>query len=431
MPKLAKALTALEVSRLQHPKTHLSNAVFAVGTVSGLGLQITPNNARSWLLRYRAGDKRRELGLGPYPEVTLKIAHDLAREAKAKLREGVDPIAERNAVRLAAQREAANAMTFAQALKAYENDKLQEHKSARYKSDWVSSIQRYAVPHLGKMQVKHITLQDILKVLQQTDPETGSTFWNDKTKTAVSVRSRIEIILAWATVHGHREGDNPARWGGNLSAILPKPSKIAKVKNYPAVPLEQLADWYADMTEHPKPAARAIQFIALTASRTNPVLMAKWDEIDFEHKVWTSPAAHMKMERDHKVPLSPAALALLESLPRHRGQPLIFPSARGKVMADGRTSAAMQAVNKAGDYADKDGSAPTVHGLRSSFRVWCSEVAKAEYEVSEAALAHLVGSSTERAYDRSDYLDRRRPFMVAWADFLEGNEQGKVVRLHG
>jgi integrase len=269
--------------------------------------------------------------------------------------------------------------------------------------------------------------------------------WSEKTETASRLRGRIEAVLAWATVSGFREGPNPARWTGNLDHLLPAKGKVAKVEHFGAIALADLPDWIADLRTREGMAARALEFAAMTAARSGEVRGATWDEIDLDRGLWIIPAGRMKAGNEHRVPLTPAALALLQGLPRFAGSRSVFPGARGGPLSDMSLSAVMRQMHadktaadvKAGIAADKAGwrdprsGRPSVpHGLRSSFRDWCAENG-VDHLVAELCLAHRVGSDVERAYRRSDLLERRLAVMAAWGRTLNGEGAGVVVALRG
>ncbi|MEO1949505.1 integrase arm-type DNA-binding domain-containing protein, partial [Thioclava sp.] len=320
MPRVAKELSALEVKRLKHPGKG-RNVTFAVGGVSGLLLQITPNGGRTWLLRVQVGEKRREIGLGGFPEVPLAIARERAREMRDQIWRGVDPVAERKVARaeiVAAQR---RSMSFADAVDHYLAAKLDAFKNEKHQQQWRSTLNTYAVPELGKILVQDIAVQDVLRVLEP--------IWQTKTETASRLRGRIEAVLSWATVAGHRTGDNPARWAGNLKELLPAPIKVAKSGNHPALQINDAAHWLAEVRKRDGMGNRALEFAALTAARSQEVRGARWEEIDQKAAMWIIPAGRMKMNREHRVPLSGEALALLEALPRFEDNCLLFPAPRG------------------------------------------------------------------------------------------------------
>jgi integrase len=382
----------------------------------GLILLVRPNGAKQWVQRITIRGKRCELGLGSPPAVSLATARRLALENRGKAMLGGDPLQER--------REARAGLTFEAAAEQYLAAKLHEFRNEKHKKQWRSTLDTYARPVLGPKLVSDINLQDVQKVLEP--------IWQSKTETATRLRGRIENVLSWATVAGHRKGDNPARWKGNLSEVLPKPSKVAKKDNHPALALRDAARWWADLATREGIAARALEFLALTAARSEEVRRATWEEIDFgeargaDNMVtaafakWTIPAIRMKARREHRVPLTPAAVAILKGLPARDDSPFIFPAPRGGSMSDMALSAVMRRMQEAEVKAERPGfldprsKRPAVpHGLRSTFRQWAAEEGYPR-DMAELAIAHVIDNEVERAYQRSDMLERRRAMMAAW-----------------
>jgi integrase len=429
MPKVAKELGPLDVKRLGHPGGG-GNATFAVGGVAGLMLQITPAGGRSWIIRTKVGVKRRELGLGGYPEVTLAIARDRAREAKDKVRRGIDPAEERKAARAALAAAQARGLTFKDAADKCLAAKLKKFKNPKHRQQWENTLATYATPIIGAMLVSEITREDILRVLRP--------IWDDITDTASRLRGRIEAVLSWATVNGHRSGDNPARWKGNLDHDLTSPSDVDEGESHhPAVQLDDAARWFAEVRKRKGTGSRALELLALTACRSGDVRGAVWDEIDLDRALWTIPAARMKAPREHRVTLCPAAVALLKALPRLKDNPLVFPAPRGGELSDMTLSAAMKRIHEAETESGRvgfiDGASkrPAVpHGLRSTFRDWVSDLTDYPGDMAELALAHKISDEVEAAYRRGHMVEKRRQMMTAWSDFLAGrNAKGKVVQL--
>ena len=429
MPVIAKELSALDVKRLSHPGRG-RNVVYPVGGVSGLALQITPNGGRSWLLRVRVGGKRREIGLGGYPDVTLAQARDRARETKDKIRNGIDPVEERKAVRASLTAARRRGMTFAEAVERYLAAKLDAFRNAKHRQQWENTLKQYALPDLGPMLVQDIAVQDVLRVLEP--------IWKGKTETASRLRGRIEAVLSWATVSGHRTGDNPARWTGNLKELLPAASKVAKNDNQPALQLDDAPRWFAALRARDGIGSRALEFAALCASRSQEVRGARWDEIDMDKALWTIPAERMKMDREHRVPLTPEAVTLLKALPRFVDNPLVFPAPRGGEMSDMTLSATMRRLHAAElaegkeGFLDRVSKRPAVpHGLRSTFRDWVAERTNYPGDMAEVALAHRISSAVEASYRRGDMVEKRRTMMAAWADYLTGKNRAgaEIVRL--
>lgn len=421
MPKMVAEMSPIELKRLRHPGEGRRNAMFAVGGVSGLHLQITPRGARSWILRATVGAKRRDIGLGGYPDVTLAQARERAREAKEQIWRGVDPVEDRKAVRAALIAQQRRGLTFADALNRYADAKLTGLASDRDRVRWTSSIERYALPYIGDQMVSDLTVQDVLRVLEPV--------WLDKTETASRVRARIETILSWATVAGHRTGENPARWRGNLDALLPKPSSVKEQKHWPAVALDDAPAWFSELRLRDGIGARALEFLTLTAVRSGNVRSAEWSEINATSMIWTIPADKMKgvggQRREHRVPLTEPAIKIIEAMPWRADSPYIFAAPRGGMISDMTISKVMRTMQGIAEKAERKGwrdsrsGKPAVpHGLRSTFRDWAAEKTDFPRDMAEIALAHTVGSEVERAYRRSDMLEKRREMMTDWARFL-------------
>lgn len=428
MPKLASELSAVEVRNLEHPGGKHS-AMVAVGGVNGLYLQLTPGGGRSWILRILVGTKRRDIGLGSFPTVTLAQAREKARETRGKIERGVDPVEERKAAKASLVVAQSRGLTFEKATEHYLAAKLDAFKNAKHRQQWQNTLAQYASPVLGNMLVQDIAVQDVLRVLQP--------LWADKTETASRLRGRIESVLSWATVAGHRIGDNPARWAGNLKELLPAPAKVAKESNQPALTLEEASRWFAALRGRDGTGARALEFLTLTAARSQEVRGADWSEIDLDAGLWIIPAARMKMGREHRVPLTADAIALLKALPKMDANSLVFPAARGGQLSDMTVSAVMRRMNEADQaegkpgFLDRVSKRPAVpHGLRSTFRDWVAERTNYPGEMAEAALAHRISNAVEAAYRRGDMIEKRRRMMGEWGAFLahERNE-AKIVRL--
>jgi len=431
MPKVAKELSPLEVKRLQHPGQG-GNVTFAVGGVSGLLLQVTPTGGRSWLLRTKVGGRRRHIGLGGYPDVTLAQARERAREAKDKVWQGVDPIEERKAVRAALVAASRRGLTFADALDRYAKEKVKEFRNEKYRDQWRATVESYAVPDIGKMLVSDIGLQDVLRVLHP--------IWESKTETASKLRQRIERVLDYATVQGHREGPNPARWKGNLDMVLAAPSKVSGGANYPALQVDDVSRWWEALERRDGIGAAALRFQAMTATRTGAIRFATWSEVDLPARMWTIQPGRKSSkiapsDRPKRIPLTDDMVALLESLPRFEGNDLVFCAPRGGALSDATLGKVMRMIHeadkKAGGrgYVDAaTGEQAVPHGLRSTFRTWIAERTRFDGDMAEIALFHKVGNKVQQAYDRSDQFEKRRGMMASWGRFLRG---AQVVELEG
>ncbi|MDF2141734.1 site-specific integrase [Paenirhodobacter sp. CAU 1674] len=412
MPKKAKEISALEVKRLSTPGFH------PVGGVPGLHLRINDGAGKSWILRVVVQGKRRDIGLGGFPDISLASARDAARAMRAKIHEGIDPIEERAQERQRLAAERSRALTLADAIEQFlTSGKLDALSNPKHRAQWRSTLDTYVVPVIGKKRLVDINVADIKSVL---DP-----IWQTKHETARRVRSRIEAVISWATVHGLRGGDNPARWQANLKELMPDVGKAAIKHHRPALPVRDVQAWFAELKTREGLAARALEFLTLTATRSQEVRFATWEEIDLEGEIWTIPAERMKMRREHRVPLSPSAMELLRTQPRMAGTELVFPSSRNGVMSDMTLSAVMRRMDEDKTKLDRVGwpdpvlKRPAVpHGLRSTFRDWVSEKTEYPSDMAEVALAHKVGNAVEQAYRRGDMLAKRRQMMVDWAAFI-------------
>ncbi len=428
MPKKAQELGPLDIKRLAS-EGGAKTQVFAVGGVDGLYMQVTPKGAASWLLRIKVGNLRREIGLGAYPSVTLSQAREKARAHRKSIEAGRDPVLERKAAKAALVAAQLRGMTFEKAMADYLASKLEAFQNAKHRDQWRSTLETYAKPALGKMLVQDIEVQDILRAL--------TPIWSDKPETAARVRGRIEAVLSWATVSGHRTGDNPARWAGNLKMLLPAVPKTARVVNHAALGIDDAPRWFALLAQREGLGARALQFLTLTAARSGEVRGATWAEIDLERGVWIIPPHRMKMKKEHRVPLPQAAVAILAALPRFAGNDLVFPAQRGGMLSDMTLSATMRRIHNAdlaaggAGFFDRTSRAPAVpHGLRSTFRDWAAERTRYAGEMAEVALAHRISNAAEAAYRRGDMIEKRRAMMTDWADFVGGKALGaNVVRL--
>lgn len=395
MPRVAKSLSALAVSRLTTP------GLYAVGEVPGLCLQVLPAGGRTWLLRVLVAGKRREIGLGGYPAVTLADARTEARRLRADIRQGRDPVADRRAAKSAQRASRESAKTFKQAALAYIEIHEPAWKNAKHGQQWRNTLEQYAYPVIGELLVAHVEREHVLAVLEP--------IWQAKTETASRLRSRIELVLSFAMQRGYRpEGLNPARWRGGLDKLLPAPGKIAKAEHHPALPLESLGPFVAKLRAVPGMGARALEFAILTAARSGEVRGATWAEIDLDAALWVVPAERMKAGREHRVPLSDAALAVLNALPKDPESGLVFPSPRGGTLSDMTLTAVLRRL-----------AVPAVpHGFRSSFRDWAAERTAYPGDMAEMALAHAIGDKVEAAYRRGDMVEKRRRMMNDWAGFL-------------
>ena len=394
MPKIAKELSALQVSRLLEAGHH------AVGGVTGLYLYVTATGARSWVLRIEVGKKRKHMGLGGFPSVTLAMAREQARMARSEFRAGLDPIAARRKAVSKRLAEQLNAVTFESAAKAYIDAHGDTWKNPKHRAQWSATLATYAFPVIGSLQTAHVTQAHVLAVLEP--------IWKTKNETAARLRGRIEAVLDWATVRGYREGENPARWKGRLDKLLPAPAKIQKTVHRKALPIDAVPQFMRDLRDKEGVTARALEFVVLTAARSGEVRGATWGEIDLDAAVWVVPGDRMKAGREHRVPLCTQAVELLKKMPRFVGNEHVFPSPRGKALSDMALLTVMRRMEV--------DAVP--HGFRSTFRDWVGERTDYPRELAEQALAHTLESKVEAAYRRGDALEKRRTMMQEWSDFL-------------
>jgi integrase len=375
--------------------------------VEGLQLEVKDSGARSWILRKVMAGKRRLMGLGGYPAVSLEEARDKAREickrvqAQPELRL-ITPTEQRQALAIAVR----NAMTFDEASAACHKAKAPEFSNPKHAAQWISTLTTYASPIIGGMPVDKLATADILAVLQP--------IWHTKTETATRVRGRIETVLNWATVSGHRPQDaaNPARWSGRLDQLLPKPNKLKSVEHHAALKYTDMPWLMGLLRAKQTVSARALELAILTAARSSDVRHLTWRELDLKAKLWTVPAERMKARREHKVPLPAAAVSMLKGMGEGKPGALVFSNGDGKPLSDMTLSKLLKDM--------KIDCVP--HGFRSTFKTWCQEVIGPRYtdEASELALAHVNDDKTRAAYARGQLLAERAKLMTEWAEYIEG-----------
>ncbi|MFS2007988.1 tyrosine-type recombinase/integrase [Duganella sp. CT11-25] len=393
MAKKVEKLSPMAISKMTKPGYY--------GDGAGLWLQVSKSGSKSWIFRFTFGGKQREMGLGAVHTVNMTEARAKAKECRSVLLDGRDPLETRNATRLTDAIERAKMVTFDQCASAYIEAHRSSWKNVKHASQWKSTLATYAGPIIGALPVAAVDTALVVKVL--------SPIWQSKTETATRLRGRIESILDWATVSKFRFGENPARWRGHLENLLADPGKVSKVVHHPALPWQQLGAFMVSLRARDGVAARAVNFAILTATRSGEVRGAAWDEIDLEEAVWTIPAERMKAGREHRVPLSTSALALIKAMPQTDA--LVFP---GQKKSSALSDMSLTAVLRRMGHDDI-----TVHGFRSTFRDWCSESVANSFprEVCEHALAHSLPDKTEAAYRRGDLLDKRVMLMQVWADY--------------
>lgn len=387
-------LSATQVAKLKVPGRHADGG--------GLYLFVDDSGRRRWIFMYTRAGKRTELGLGSARDLSLAKARAEAAALRALLASGGDPKAER------AKDE--SVPTFGESADAYVEAMRPSWRNAKHAAQWTMTLTKYAQPIRAK-SVDEIATKDVLKVLQP--------LWQRTPETAERLRGRIENVLDAAKARGHRSGENPARWRGHLDQLLPKRQRLSR-GHHKALAYEELPAFVADLLDRDAVAARALEFLILTAARSGEVLGAQADEVDLEKKVWTIPAARMKAGREHRVPLSPRAIEIVEAMEALGRGPYLFPGPKPKGPLSSMSMAMLLRRMK---------SDVTVHGFRSTFRDWASETTGFSHEVCEMALAHTIANKAEAAYRRGDLFDKRHKLMEAWAGYCASSDGGKVVQL--
>ncbi|MDB5929138.1 MAG: integrase family protein [Polaromonas sp.] len=405
-------LTALQVTKLTKPGLY--------GDGGGLTLQITKAGVKSWLFRFMREGKAYGMGLGATHTFSLAEARQKALAARKLLADGLNPLTEKKQKLLVMALERARMMSFDQCSKAYIEAHKTSWKNAKHLDQWTNTLATYASPVFGHLPVAEIDTALVVKCL--------GPIWQTKTETASRLRGRIESVLGWATTSGYRTGENPARWKGHLENLLANISKTSRTKNHPSIPWQRIGDFMAALKAREGNASRAMALTILTACRSGEVRGAQWSEFDFKEKVWTIPASRMKAHREHQVPLSEAALALLASMP-HSGK-FVFPGTKGQPLSDMSLTAVIRRMNSEGSkpvWVDAAGEGITVHGFRSTFRMWTAETTAYPREVAEHALAHKLPDAVERAYQRGTQFLKRQALMAEWGVYCTTAKTGAIV----
>ncbi len=399
-------LNATKLNDLVDPKK-MKRGYHADG--GSLYFRISEFKTANWVFRFTMMGVTREMGLGPYPDVTLSQARKIASEKRQLLREGIDPIERRQAVRRAEHDARATAKTFEECAQAFIAAKEAEWKNAKHGSQWRNTLSTYAYPVIGKTPVREVDQKHILEILRP--------IWTDKTETATRLRGRIENVLDYATASGYRQGDNPARWRGHLDKLLATPSKVKRVEHHAALPYLEVGSFMVELRKQYGIGARALEFAILTAARSGEVRGATWREIDQPSATWTIPAERMKAGKEHRIPLSDDALRLLKSLGSTEGTELIFHNSKGAELSDMTLTAVLRRMERP----------VTAHGFRSSFRDWAGETTAYPREVIEHALAHQLKDKAEAAYARGTLFDKRRRLMADWGKYCNSASSSASV----
>lgn len=432
MPRPLGKLTALQVSKLAKPGLY--------GDGGGLTLQITKAGVKSWLFRFMRDGKAHGMGLGPLHTVSLAEAREKALAARKLLHDGINPLTAKKESRMAAALERAKSMTFDQCAEAYIEAHKASWKNPKHQDQWANTLKTYASPVFGSLSVADVDTALIVKCL--------SPIWESKTETASRLRGRIESVLGWATTSGYRSGDNPARWRGHLENLLANISKTSRTKHLASLPYQRVGEFIQALRTREGMAARALEFAILTACRSGEVRGARWSEFDLDAKVWTIPAERMKAKREHQVPLSPAAMKLLDAMTLTEG--LVFSRTEQTMLSDMALTAVIRRMNDDAKpksdtaeestrkqprsdklkpyWSDAQGDIITAHGFRSSFRMWAAETTNYPREVAEHALAHQLPDAVERAYQRGSQFIKRTALMEEWGQYCDSPPTHAVVK---
>ena len=421
MSKVSQRFSTLRVTRLTAPGYHADGA--------GLYLRIAPGGAKGWIFRFTHGGRVRDMGFGAYPDISLAKARELAEDARVLVKAGVDPIERRKAERVAA----AKTVTFDEAARQFIADHEAGWRNAKHRAQWTNTLKTYASPVFGKLPVSEIDSGLVLRALKP--------IWYTKPETASRVRGRIESVLDWTRAHGYRSGENPAQWKGNLRALLPAKSKVARVKHHPALPYAEIGVFMADLRQREGVAARALEFAILCACRTGDIIgnerddkpPMKWPHVDLDARVWT--ILSTKTDTVHRVPLSDSAVKLLKDVQALGLGDNVFTGRSGEPLSNMAMASVIERINddrKARGlprYVDpkQGGRDVTVHGFRSTFRDWAAERTNYQNFVVEMALAHAISDDVEAAYRRSDLFDKRRRLMAEWARYCSTTAAGAKV----
>ncbi|MBS0223246.1 MAG: tyrosine-type recombinase/integrase [Proteobacteria bacterium] len=411
MPRRAQGLSAQKVAKAKPGR---------YGDGAGLYLLVRSPEAKFWVFRYVRDGRMREMGLGPAAgraPVTLSEARGKASALFKAVRDGHDPLADRKAERAARLLESAKAITFGECAAQYIAAKEAAWKNDKHRQQWENTLATYAEPEIGSLAVQAVDTGLILKVLEP--------IWTEKPETASRLRGRLEAILDWAGARGYRNGENPARWKGHLDKLLADKSRVRRVKHHAALPYDEVASFLTELRRQEGTAARLLEFTILTGTRTGEALGARWSEVDLGRSLWVIPPERMKAGREHRVPLSGRAVAILNEMDplRHEESDFVFPGVQlGKPLSNMAMLSVLRRMKRDGI---------TVHGFRSSFRDWAAEQTNWPNEVVEMALAHAVGNKVEAAYRRGDMFEKRRRLMDAWAEFCAMTQKtaGTVTKL--
>lgn len=406
MARAIEQLSALQVTRTKKPGYYCDGA--------GLYLQVAIGGSKSWVLRYTLDGRTRDMGLGSAATFTLAEARERAKDARKLLADKLDPIAARQEAQRERRRAEARALLFNDAAARYIAAHEAGWKNAKHAGQWSATLATYAAPVIGDMDVASIGTEDVMRVL--------TPIWTVKAETASRLRGRIENVLDWCAVQGHRSGDNPARWKGHLDKLLPARSKVQTVQHHAALPWREMGTFMQELRGQQGTAARAVEFIILTACRTSEAFNATWGEVDLAQRTWTIPGERMKAGREHVIPLSDATVSVLQAQAAAHGmEGFIFPGTKPGAPPSNMTGLALLKRMGRADL--------TVHGFRSTFRDWAGESSNHPREVIEHALAHQLKDKAEASYARGTLFEKRRVLMADWAAYCDRAQTGDVVAI--
>ena len=409
MAKQIHKLKALNVKRESIPGWYADG--------QGLYLQVSASGTKSWVYRFEKDKKERRHGLGSFPTISLDAARKAAQFCRQLRSDGHDPIEYKQRLKADKQLEEAKGVTFKECALSYIDSHKSGWKNRKHEQQWKNTLATYAYPVIGKISVQDVDVGLVMKILEP--------IWFEKTETASRVRSRIENVLDWAKVRKYRTGENPALWRGHLDKLLPKRTKVQKVKHFAAMPYIDSPDYFRSIRQIDTVSAKALAFSILTATRSNETREAKWCEIDLKNHMWIIPEDRMKANREHRVPLTDESIKVLKEMKPFKVDDLVFPGLLDKNgNRKGISDAALLKLLKTTHPT------LTVHGFRSTFRDWCAEMTNYPSEVAESALAHTIKDATQAAYERGDKLIKRKKLMDAWTNYCaSGNKNSDVIPL--
>lgn len=392
-------LSARRIAQLDKPGRYCDGG--------NLWLQVRSKDAKSWIFRYVFAGKVRWHGLGDLRTISLAEARDAALECRKLLRQGIDPIEHRRAQRAAAIAERNSRRTFAEAAREYVAAHRAGWKSAQHARQWENTLRGHVLPVIGDLPVAEVTTDHVLGIIRP--------LWETRAETASRIRGRIELVLDYSKAKGWRSGENVAKWAGNIAHLLPHRQKVQQTKHHPSLPWRDVPALMAQLERQAGMSSLALRCLILTAGRAGEIRGARWSEINFDERMWDIPGDRMKSGKPHRVALSASAIKILREVePIANGDPdaLIFPSAKaGRPLAETAMGAVLKRMGR-GDIVP--------HGFRASFRTWVAEATAFPPELAEFALAHALPSAVERAYQRSDMIEKRRGMMADWAAHCTG-----------